>query len=241
MDKSVSVVMAVYNGEKYLKEQVDSIIGQLSGNDELILSVDPSGDQSQKIALTYSLKDSRIHIFEGPGKGVVKNFENGLQHADGDYIFLSDQDDIWHKDKLRKCVACLEKSGVITVIHNCALIDSLGEVTCPSFRKKSFHTGSIHNIIKNSYIGCCMAFHKKLLDQALPFPKNIPMHDQWLGIISSKLGQVAYIDEPLLYYRRHSDTVTGRRRSGILDMIKWRWNIALSYIKWGVKRKNEQY
>ena len=91
--QSVSVAMASYNGEKYIKEQLESILKQLKDTDEVIISLDPSTDATEQVIA--SLKDKRIQVISGPGKGVKKNFENAIIHCKNDIIFLSDQDDIW--------------------------------------------------------------------------------------------------------------------------------------------------
>ena len=90
---SVSVALAAYNGEKYLHRQIQSILEQLKEDDELVISLDPSQDQSEE--LIRSFHDPRIKLLKGPGKGLIKNFENALLHTRNDVIFLSDQDDIW--------------------------------------------------------------------------------------------------------------------------------------------------
>ena len=94
---AVSVVMAAYNGEKYIKEQIDSIIEQLNEEDEFIVSLDPSNDDSERIILEYP----KIKLVHGPGKGVIKNFENGLKYAQNEFVFLTDQDDIWLEYKVK--------------------------------------------------------------------------------------------------------------------------------------------
>ena len=97
---SVSVVMAAYNGEKYLPQQIDSIISQMNPDDELIISLDPSDDRSEQIIRDYCMKYSNIRLLMGPGKGLISNFENGLRSAVNEYIFLADQDDVWLKEKI---------------------------------------------------------------------------------------------------------------------------------------------
>lgn len=231
MNKRISVVMAVYNGEKYLKEQLDSIINQLDTNDELIISIDPSTDHSKAIAISYANIDDRIVIIDGFSRGVISNFENVLHHAKGKYIFLSDQDDIWNSKKINTCMSYLQKENTLSVIHDCTLIDSLGSVIAPSYFNGKFPCYIFPNIVKNRFVGCCMAFKRELLAYAMPFPKNIPMHDQWLGIIALKFGCVEFIDEQLIYYRRHNETVTGQKKSDPYLMIKWRYNILFNYIK----------
>jgi len=232
MNIRVSVAMAVYNGEKYLAEQMASILEQLGPNDELVLSVDPSSDRSWQIIRRFADADRRILALEGPGQGVVRNFENALTHTQGAYIFLSDQDDIWMKEKLTCCLDTLEKEGAIAVMHDALLTDEslrvregllFGGVFCP---------GVLTNIVRNRYTGCCMAFKRELLNAALPFPRNLPMHDQWIGILARRLGAVAFINKPLICYRRHSGTATGREKAGWLQRIRWRVNIACAYFKW---------
>ena len=95
----ISVCIATYNGEKYIKEQLDSILPQLKKLDEIIISDDKSKDKTLKIIKT--LNDSRIKIFTNPKKGLISNFENAITKSSGDYIFLSDQDDIWHENKIQ--------------------------------------------------------------------------------------------------------------------------------------------
>ena len=97
---TVSVALAAYNGEKYIKEQLSSILEQLSEDDEIVVSLDPSTDGTKEAIL--SLNDSRIKIVDGEGKGLIKNFENAIKNCKNDLIFLCDQDDIWLPDKVER-------------------------------------------------------------------------------------------------------------------------------------------
>lgn len=230
--------MAVYNGERYLGEQIDSILVQMEQDDELLVSVDPCSDRSREITCSYAQKDARIHVLDGPGKGVVRNFENGLNKASGDIIFLSDQDDVWLSNKRERCLSSLEKNNTIAVVHNCTLVDGEKNLIQERFFEKGFQPGVVSNIVRNRYIGCCMAFRRELLKSALLFPKNVPMHDQWLGLLAAKTGTVAFIDEPLMLYRRHSRTVTGRHKAGIMQKMTWRLHIICDFLKWNARRRH---
>lgn len=225
--------MAVFNGDKFIRQQIDSIMGQMKADDELIISIDPSIDDSKKIALEYAEGDKRLCVLDGPGMGVVKNFENALNSASGEYIFLSDQDDIWLEDKMSRVLDVLMKENVLAVVHDATVVDEDLNTLSKSYYKNGFYSGILKNIIRNRYTGCCMAFKRKLLEYATPFPENLPMHDQWLGIAAKKYGDVEFIDRPLIYYRRHENTVTGHKKAGILKKIKWRACIFADYIRIG--------
>lgn len=123
----ISVCIATHNGEKYIKEQLDSILCQLSTEDEVVISDDGSTDSTLEILSDYN--DSRIKVYQykqpyksrHPHSYVCKNFENALKHAEGDYIFLSDQDDYWMEGKVDKCVELLKTN--LLVVHNADLVD----------------------------------------------------------------------------------------------------------------------
>jgi glycosyltransferase involved in cell wall biosynthesis len=227
--------MAAYNGEKYLPEQMRSIISQLDQNDELVISVDPSVDQTEEIARSFAKNDNRIQVYKGPGMGVIKNFENALKHVSGEYIFLSDQDDVWNEEKISTCLTALKSKRISAVIHDAFLTNENLEVKQGTVYRGKFCSGAFCNIIKNRYIGCCMVIKQKVLTAALPFPINLPMHDQWLGLIADRMGEVVFVDTPLVYYRRHAQTVTGRTRANTLVRLKWRISITIDYLKFVAK------
>lgn len=234
----VSVVMAVYNGEKYLADQVGSILPQLNEADELVISVDPCGDSSKEIALAYASQDARVRVSDGPGTGVTKNFEAALKLAMGAYIFLSDQDDVWLNGKVERVLCELEHEGVLGVVHNASIVEESLAPAKRRFFEQEFNPGVLRNIVKNRYIGCCMAMRRELLDMALPFPDDIPMHDQWLGLLAKRHGEVKYVDEPLMLYRRHRDTVTGQKKAGMMTKARWRCRIITQFITRNRKLKH---
>ena len=116
-----SVAMAYYNGAKYIDEQIRSILANMEDTDELIISVDDASDGSETILQNWAQNDPRIRIIKGPGKGVVKNFENAFRHCRGDIIFLSDQDDVWKKNKMIKIE--LKDGAIIEVEKGSSIID----------------------------------------------------------------------------------------------------------------------
>lgn len=210
----VSVCMAVYNGEKFIKEQIDSILPQLGPADELIVSDDGSKDRTVEIISSY--QDARITILKSNSKNIIKNFENALNHAKGDYIFLSDQDDIWRETKIRDCL--LHLNGNDLVFSNLEVFSDDIHDTKLMYIDNKKRTGILNNIIKNNYIGATMAFNRNILKKALPFPKGIDMHDIWLAMVAEIIGKTYFIDKPLIYYRRHGENAseTGEKSSNSL-------------------------
>ncbi len=220
---TVSVAMAAYNGGRFIEEQINSILPQLSADDELVVSLDPSEDNTLEILNGYARKNPNIKLLKGLGKGVIKNFENAVKSCSGDIIFLCDQDDIWCENKVERVKKEFAEKDVSLVMHDAKTVDKQLNVLKPSFfEERGVKTGIVKNIIKNSYIGCCMAFKKELCRYILPFPDNLPMHDQWIGLTAERHGGVSLIKEPLILYRRHGGNVTSGSRSGIKDMLSWR-------------------
>ena len=203
----ISVCMATYNGEKYIREQIDSILAQIGDNDELIISDDGSSDNT--IAIIESYKDDRIKVLYNFGKhGFIGNFENALKHATGDYIFLSDQDDVWFENKVIILEKLLEKYDLIN--HDLTIVNEQLDIIAPSlFSKQGCRTKILSNIINSSFYGSCMAFRRSLLDIALPLCnyKDIG-HDQWIGFVALLTGRVLFLDKQLIKYRRSNSTVT---------------------------------
>lgn len=197
----ISVCIATFNAGPYILAQLESILVQIACDDEVIVFDDQSTDET--VCIIKSLQDPRIRLFEQKErKGVILNFECALDVAKGNFIFLSDQDDVWLPGKVFKCLSALETNTAI--VTDCIVVDEQLSPIAPSFFAiRNSRKGLIKNLVANSYMGCCMAFRREVLTIALPFPKNIPMHDAWLGLAAELNGQVLFHPEPLLLYRRH--------------------------------------
>lgn len=219
----VSVAMITYNGEKYLREQLDSILTQLLEQDEVVVSDDGSTDGTRTILNEYQKKDNRIKVVEGPRAGIKKNVEHALKQCTGEVIFLSDQDDIWKANKVKRVLEVMEQEKSMLVIHDAEVFkEHPKQITVESFFAfRDAKAGVIKNIWKNSYIGCCMAFQRELLDKVIPIPDNIEMHDQWIGILNDfYFGKSVFLKEPLLYYRRHGENSSAMQHYGVGRMIR---------------------
>jgi glycosyltransferase involved in cell wall biosynthesis len=199
---SISVCMAVYNGESYIHQQIESVLRELQADDELIICDDLSTDDTAKIISEFK-SDKRVKFSQNSHQlGVVRNFESALRKAQGEYIFLCDQDDVWLPGKVNSCLNGLNDH--MLVVTDCVVVDQNLKVLFPSFFElRHSGEGILKNICKNSYLGCCMAFRRDLLSVSLPIPKSMPMHDMWLGLLAQANGKVLFIDEKLSLYRRH--------------------------------------
>lgn len=221
--KHISVAMVSYQGAKYIEEQLDSILMQLGADDEVVISDDGSTDGTREILAQYTRKDSRVRMIDGPKAGVKKNVENALRACDGEYIFLADQDDIWVPEKVERVMDTFEKDGVGLVVHDALVTDgNCQEVILDSFYSlKGSGAGVLKNIWRNTYIGCCMAFKRDLLEQVLPIPNYIEMHDQWIGVINDQLKRgTSFIPEKLIKYRRHGSNASEMSHYPIPRMLK---------------------
>ena len=230
----ISVCLATFNGENYIKEQLDSILSQLNPDDEIIISDDGSTDNTLSIVGSYS--DPRISIYKNSFKNVVLNFEFAINKAKGKYIFLSDQDDIWHKDKVKTYMrAFMDNPNLILLLSDLQIIDKDGLFIDRIFFKNGFKNNFLNNIIANNFIGCAMAFSNSVKSNVLPFPKNIAMHDWWIGTCCTFFGEIGFINEKLNFYRRHDNNVTKDEGENLMKKLKWRinliWNLFLRYNK----------
>lgn len=213
----VSVCMATYNGAKYIREQIESILPQLNVNDELVISDDGSKDNT--LSIIKSFNDNRIKIYNNQGShGVVPNFENALRHSKGDIIFFSDQDDCWTKDKVKICVKELESCDL--VIHNSHVhFTDDSSRDCDFFSLRHSRAGYLKNLFKNSFVGSCMAFNKNVKEYVLPFPQHILWHDMWIGLMVEKYGKTKFIDNKLLIYRRHGDNASATSEDSSFSLL----------------------
>ena len=217
----ISVCLASYNGQLFIEQQIKSILAQLSEYDELIVSDDCSTDKTLEIVET--LNDKRIKIFSGIRYGSpIRNFENALKHATGDVIFLSDQDDVWLPNKVKIMTSYFHQYDV--VVSNCSIVaKELNIIKDSFFLSVNTRKGFFNNLYDNHYLGCCMAFKKKVLDIILPFPKKIAMHDIWIGLCAEAFYKSIFVDDVLLLYRRHGGNAspTSERSSACLLTKLW--------------------
>lgn len=224
----ISICMATRNGEKYIEAQLSSILNQISDTDEIIISDDSSSDLT--VDKIKAFNDPRIHLLENNTFfNPIFNIENALRHASGEIIVLSDQDDIWLNNKISLIRRTLgtDPREIHLIVMNGIIIDEKENVLYRSiFDRMNSGKGICKNIYANTYMGCCMAFTRSLLNVALPFPQKIPMHDMWLGLLAELFGSVNFHGDLTIKYRRHGDTATTlQRHFQIGTQLKWRYHI----------------
>jgi glycosyltransferase involved in cell wall biosynthesis len=228
----LSVALASCNGERYVVAQVQSILAQLDAEDELVVSDDASSDAT--VAVLNSLGEPRLRIVQNSQRvGYVKNFERAIKLCRGDFVFLSDQDDIWLPGKVDKLISCLERVS-------CAASDArvvnedLGTINASFFalrRTRSFSPMAI--FLRPSIIGATIACRRSFLNRLMPFPERAP-HDFWITLNAALMRQMEVLPEPLILYRRHGATAslsTGNTKRSIWSIFRERFVIARSLLR----------
>lgn len=217
-----------------------SILSQLATDDEVIISDDSSTDNT--LAVIRNIDDPRIRIYSNNKfRSPIYNFEFSFSHAQGEIIFMSDQDDLWLPHKVAAIGKVFRDNPKVTLVASDArIVNENDEVIDDSYYsgKIAFKSNVLCNIIKNRFIGCTLAFRRTMLDVLLPFPPQLPMHDSWIGIMNQIFGSVHFIDTPLIVYRRHSQNFTSSTHASLARMITWRWNLAMAIISRWMKCRN---
>ncbi len=228
----VSVCMAAYNGTRFIGAQIASILPQLAPDDEIVIVDDASQDDT--VARIIEMRDPRIRVFSHErNAGVVSTFEDALRCATGNILFLSDDDDLWAPTKVERVLREFELHPEAEVVASrVALIDEHGQAI-PDSRVNRFGRclpGFWRNIIKNHYQGSAMAIRAAFLGQVLPFPSGkLFLHDVWIGTCNdARGGKTVFIDEPLVYYRRHRHNAS--QRHSLLRLLKVRINLLIAHI-----------
>ena len=207
--------MPTYNGEKYLQEQIQSILNQSFSDFSLHIFDDRSTDQTAQTVFFLAKKDKRIHFHQNPSrKGIINNINDALAIVDSDIYFLADQDDVWLPEKMSKQIEVMQPDDVVMSFSNLSLMDDNGhQMGIDYWSSQEINPAEANRseiiAIKTMVTGCTMAFKKKLLEIALPIPEQATMHDHWLSFFATKTGQVVPVTEELVLYRQHAGNVIG--------------------------------
>ena len=229
--EKIDILLATYNGEKYLKEQLDSILNQTYSNFRLLISDDCSTDNTKNILEEYEKKDERIKIyFQKENLGVIKNFEFLLKKVENKYYMFADQDDIWKKYKIEKSLKKIQDENCDLVYSDLEVVDeNLNTIYESYWKLKGFYKkikkyNNFESLYLNNFVtGCTIISKKELIDKVLPFPNTSKyvLHDYWLALIISQYGKISYIEEPLIKYRQHkSNNIGSKKKSSELKSLE---------------------
>ncbi len=218
-NKKIDILMATYNGEKYLAEQLDSIINQTYHNWNLLIRDDNSTDRTLEIIQDYQKKDNRIKLLkDNKGNlGIVKNFEELLKNSESEFIMFSDQDDIWIENKLDAYLKTAEKIKIKGfLLHSDAVLfnKNKSDVSTRTFISKKAEKKGLENTFFNYFVqGATILISKEIKNFILPFPKEAYLHDRYIHLISELFFERVFINQPLIYYRQHDNNQIGAKNS----------------------------
>jgi glycosyltransferase involved in cell wall biosynthesis len=230
---TVAVVMATYNGEKYVAEQIESVLASDFSDFELFIYDDGSRDNTLNIIRDYERQyPEKIHVRQNEvNLGVALNFLGAMARTDTEYIMLCDQDDVWKPDKIAKTLKRMKsmeskygKELPLAVFTDAEVVDGQLKPISNSFfrfnRLDPRKTDLAHILMENKFIGCTVMINgyvRRLLSSH-PLPKQAKFHDWWLALIAASMGKISFINEGTLYYRQHSANVVGG--SGFMTYIQ---------------------
>ena len=220
----ISVLLISYNGACFIKDQLDSIIREISAEDEIIVSDDGSTDGTVEIVRACAQANPNIKLVSGPHSGIAANLSNAYRHSDGDLIFFSDQDDEWLPEKVSRVKACFDAHPELQVVmHNAYMCNADNEVVDEDkniFALRNAGHGVFRNIIKSTYYGCCMAFRREFLDWYMPLPEQTVAYDQFLGLCAEYRHCVGFLQDELIKHRIHGSNQSQKQPLGKKIMFR---------------------
>jgi glycosyltransferase involved in cell wall biosynthesis len=205
----ISIALCTYNGEEFIREQMDSLLAQSYENFEIIIVDDCSTDQTLSIVNEYAATGNNIRIFRNEKNlGYNKNFEKAIKLCTGDFIAMCDQDDIWHPDKLK--IQCEAIGNSDLIYHDSEFIDSSGnKINFKMSDKFNFYKGSspLPFLFMNCVSGHSILMKRTLLKDIFPFPEGFH-YDQWIAFVAADKGSIDFVDRCLIQYRQHEKNST---------------------------------
>lgn len=223
----ISVAMCTFNGEKYIKEQIESIINQSLIPDEIVICDDCSKDNTVNIIKeTLDNWSGKVHlVVNEKNLGYRKNFEKAISLCNGDIIFLSDQDDVWNRNKIEIMVNALNNSDAILAFHDVEVVDENLKLITGSFWKllkfsyQKFLHDDFRRIFEGNVVqGSACALKKELINYAKPFPEAA-IHDEWLALVAVAKGNIIPINKSLAKYRQSGNNAIGAGSVSLLEKI----------------------
>lgn len=213
--KRVSVAMATYNGEKYIGEQLTSILEQTRPVDEIIISDDASTDGTLQVIKNFMQRSSKITLISNNANlGLNANFEKAISRCGGHYIAISDQDNIWERERIEKMLAAFKDEVLVYSDSTIITADGRKRSRLSEKKKYVFTLGASPKefYFYNAIFGHNVIFRRELLDDLIPIPGEGINYDGWLSFTASSVGKIRYLDESLACFRIHPDNITHRQK-----------------------------
>lgn len=227
-----SVALCTFNGEKFLSELLDSILFQSVSASEIIVVDDYSSDGTVDILKEYSVKYPQIKLnLQKSNSGPIASFEKAIQLTRHPYIFLADQDDNWKTDKIESMLFSAVNYPVdkpLLIYSDLEVIDEEGNLFFPSFWKMADlkpHISSFKSLLFGNLVtGCASMINAKMKEYLISIPHGVLMHDHWIGLIAYGFGEVVVLDDQLVKYRIHGNSVTEKTQANVLWKIQSQLN-----------------
>lgn len=227
----VSVCMATFNGQRFVGEQLRSILSELGPEDEVVIVDDASTDNTLKIVRSFA--DIRVRVIsQTVNRGYVRTFEHAMELATGDAIFLADQDDVWVPGRREALLRGL--SSHAAVASNLVILGTGAPLPSPVTGKPwRLPPPESSRPLRNSlrvlagvqpYYGCAMAIRRDLVDVVLPFPQYlVESHDLWIALVANAAGEMLHVQEVTIERRLHDSNASPSRPRGIVAVLRARW------------------
>lgn len=229
---TVDIVLATYNGAKYLARQLDSLLAQRHGGIRILVSDDGSSDNTVEVVREYCTRDSRVVLVSTVRQGgVVANFTKALSFSNAEYVMFCDQDDVWLDTKVGTMLRALKERervvGAATPLlcfSDLAVVNVHLDVEHPSFYESNnlnpfFNTDSRYLVWSSTVYGCTTVFNRSLVALGREMPSGLPMHDQWFALLAATVGEVIYVPLQTISYRQHDDNVVGGKRKTFVKRL----------------------
>jgi glycosyltransferase involved in cell wall biosynthesis len=225
MQDCIAIILAVHNGEKFIEQQIQSILKQTYENWRLIVRNEASIDKTEAIVKKYSenYSDRIIYFYDPQKSGACQNFGKGVELSDANYIMFADCDDFWLPEKIEKTFSAMKymesnygQNTPLLVFTDLTVVDRELQTICPSFWKyQNLNPSNGKRLSRllsyNVITGCTVIINKPLKILAVPVPNEAIMHDNWFGLIASIFGKIEYIDDQTILYRQHGGNDSGAR------------------------------
>ncbi len=239
--KKVIILLATYNGEKYLKEQLDSLFNQTHKNIEVYARDDNSKDSTLDILRSYPIKVLEKSSNLGARDSFAKLLEVALKDSDGEYFMFCDQDDFWKENKIEKTLNKMlelesKNNNIPILIHtDLEVVDKdLNTISNSMWEYEQIipkHNSFNRLLIQNTITGCTVMINKDLALKSIPVSNKAVMHDWWLGLVASCFGKIGYLNDTTIKYRQHGNNTIGAKENKNTNIIRLVIRLLYSLIK----------